>query len=115
MSELYMMATISDRNQTRRFLAFYREYGVNVTLLTYGEGTAASEVLDAFGLEAAEKANIAHDKVFSILDAEHRKLLEFCEDAGFESSSRENEYYYRAGIKDGVNLDRLVKQMKSTD
>ncbi len=66
-------------------------------------------------LEAAEKANIAHDKVFSILDAEHRKLLEFCEDAGFESSSRENEYYYRAGIKDGVNLDRLVKQMKSTD
>ena len=54
MSELYMMATISDRNQTRRFLAFYREYGVNVTLLTYGEGTAASEVLDAFGLEAAE-------------------------------------------------------------
>ena len=66
-------------------------------------------------LETAEKANIAHDKVFSILDAEHRKLLEFCEDAGFESSSRENEYYYRAGIKDGVNLDRLVKQMKSTD
>lgn len=66
-------------------------------------------------LEEAEKANIAHDKVFSILDTEHRKLLEFCEDAGFESSSRENEYYYRAGIKDGVNLDRLVKQMKSTD
>lgn len=66
-------------------------------------------------LETAEKANIAHDKVFSILDTEHRKLLEFCEDAGFESSSRENEYYYRAGIKDGVNLDRLVKQMKSTD
>lgn len=56
MSELYMMATISDRNQTRRFLAFYREYGVTVTLLTYGEGTAASEVLDAFGLEAAKKA-----------------------------------------------------------
>jgi len=51
-----MMATISDRNQTRRFLAFYKEYGVNVTLLTYGRGTAASEVLDSFGLEAAEKA-----------------------------------------------------------
>ena len=66
-------------------------------------------------LEEAEKASIAHDKVFSVLDAEHRKLLEFCEDAGFESSSRENEYYSRAGIKDGVNLDRLVKQMKSID
>lgn len=56
MSELYMMATISDRNQTRRFLTFYRECGVEVSLITYGKGTAASEVLDAFGLEAAEKA-----------------------------------------------------------
>lgn len=56
MSELYMMATISDRNQTRRFLAFYKEYGVTVTLLTLGRGTAASEVLDSFGLEATEKA-----------------------------------------------------------
>ncbi|MDO5349699.1 MAG: P-II family nitrogen regulator [Lachnospiraceae bacterium] len=56
MSELYMMATISDRNQTRRFLAFYKEYGVTVTLLTFGRGTAASEILDSFGLEAAEKA-----------------------------------------------------------
>lgn len=56
MSELYMMATISDRNQTRRFLAFYKEFGVTVTMLTYGRGTAASEILDSFGLEAAEKA-----------------------------------------------------------
>lgn len=56
MNELYMMATISDRNQVRRFLAFYKEYGVTVTFLTFGQGTAASEVLDAFGLEAAEKA-----------------------------------------------------------
>lgn len=56
MSKLYMMATISDRNQIRRFLAFYKEYGITVTLLTLGRGTAASEVLDYFGLEATEKA-----------------------------------------------------------
>ena len=56
MDELYMMATISDRNQARRFLAFYKEHGVTVTLITFGKGTAASEVLDSFGLEAAEKA-----------------------------------------------------------
>ena len=55
MSELYLMATISDRNQSRRFLAFYKEYGISVTFLTLGRGTAASEVLDAFGLEASEK------------------------------------------------------------
>ncbi|MEY8392723.1 hypothetical protein AALA98_15440 [Lachnospiraceae bacterium 45-W7] len=66
-------------------------------------------------LEEREKASIAHDKVFSVLDAEHRKLLEFCEDVDIESSARENKYYYKAGIKDGVNLDRLVKRMKSTD
>lgn len=58
MSTLYMMTTISDRNQTRRFLAFYREYGITVTLITFGQGTTSSEILDSFGLEAAEKAVI---------------------------------------------------------
>lgn len=58
MSALYMMATISDRNQTRRFLAFYREYEITVSLITFGRGTTSSEILDSFGLEAAEKAVI---------------------------------------------------------
>lgn len=56
MSELYLMTTVSDRNQIRRFQSFYKEYGVTVILVTLGRGTAASEVLDAFGLEASEKA-----------------------------------------------------------
>ena len=56
MSELYLMATISDRNQSRRFLAFYKEYGISVTFLTLGRGTAASEVLDElpWGPETAQ-------------------------------------------------------------
>ncbi|MCI8950362.1 MAG: P-II family nitrogen regulator [Lachnospiraceae bacterium] len=70
MNKLYMMTTISDRNQTRRFLAFYKEYGVTVTMITFGKGTAASEVLDSFGLEAAEKALI-----FSfVTDTEWKKI-----------------------------------------
>ncbi|MDO4292476.1 MAG: P-II family nitrogen regulator [Eubacteriales bacterium] len=56
MSSLYWMVTISDRNFHRRLLAFYKEHGVTVALLALGRGTAASEVLDAFGLEASEKA-----------------------------------------------------------
>lgn len=56
MSDLYLMATISDRNFGRRFLAFYKEHGVTVTLITLGRGTAADEILDSFGLEASEKA-----------------------------------------------------------
>lgn len=59
-----------------------------------------------------EKANTAHEKIFALLDAEHRDLLEFCEDVSVANASQENEYYYRAGVKDGVNLDRLVRQMK---
>ena len=56
MSEIYLMATISDRNQVRRFLALYKEYNVTMLLQAMGQGTAASEVLDTFGLEASEKA-----------------------------------------------------------
>lgn len=56
MSELYLMATISDRNQMRRFQALYKEYGVELLLVALGRGTAASEILDSFGLEASEKA-----------------------------------------------------------
>lgn len=56
MSMLYLMVTISDRNFSRRLLAFYKEYNLTVTLISLGRGTAADEVLDSFGLEASEKA-----------------------------------------------------------
>lgn len=56
MSEICLMTTICDRNQTRRFMALYKDYQVTSMLQTLGRGTAASEVLDSFGLEAAEKA-----------------------------------------------------------
>ena len=56
MSELYMMVTISDRNSIRRFLSFYKDFGISVVLTTMGRGTAASEIFSSFGLEAAEKA-----------------------------------------------------------
>lgn len=56
MSELYLMVTVSDRNQSRRFLSFYKDFGISVVLTTMGKGTAASEILSSFGLEAAEKA-----------------------------------------------------------
>ena len=40
MSSLYFMTIICDRNQTRRFLAFYKEHGVSVTFQALGRGTA---------------------------------------------------------------------------
>ena len=56
MSELNLMVTISDRNQIRRFLAFYKEYSVNIILVSMGRGTAEDDVLHSFGFEASEKA-----------------------------------------------------------
>lgn len=56
MGGLYMMTTIANRNMLPKFLGFYQEQGVNVNLVTLGRGTAASEIMDYFGLESAEKA-----------------------------------------------------------
>ena len=56
MSELYLMVTISDRNFHRRLLAFYKEYGVTVTMVTLGRGKATSDVLNFFGRVAEENA-----------------------------------------------------------
>ena len=53
---LYWMVSIIDRNQSRKFLSFYRNYGISVVLSTLGHGTAASNVLNYFSLEATQKA-----------------------------------------------------------
>ena len=60
----------------------------------------------------AEKADQAHDLLFEQLTPEQRELVELCEDAANSDVTRENEYYYRAGFRDGINLDRLIKEMK---
>ena len=60
MSELYMMVTITSRNLTRKFTNFYKENGVDISVTTVGRGTAASEILDYFGLEGAEKSVLFH-------------------------------------------------------
>lgn len=70
MSELNLMITISDRNQSRRFLELYKEYQVTVALISLGRGTAADDVLDSFGLEASEKAVI-----FSMVTFEEWKAI----------------------------------------
>lgn len=58
MSELYLMATITDRDKWKRFRSFYRSFSIEVTLSTVGRGTAASEMLNYFGLEESEKVVI---------------------------------------------------------
>lgn len=60
MSELSLMVTITDRKLTRKFDAFFKEQGLEVSFITLGTGTAASEILDYFGLEGSEKGVFFH-------------------------------------------------------
>lgn len=60
MSELYMLVTITDRNLTKRFTTYYKEQGMDISMITVGRGTAASEILDYFGLEGSEKSVFFH-------------------------------------------------------
>ena len=66
MSKLNLMTTIVDRNQVRKHLHLYEEEGLQIMLVTLGDGTASGDVLDYLGLEATEKAVI-----FSVLTDEN--------------------------------------------
>lgn len=55
MSRLYMMVTVTDRSRKKKFEELYKNNNHMVVFSTLGCGTANSEVLDYFGLEASEK------------------------------------------------------------
>ena len=51
MSEIYMMVTICNRKQMQKFVKFYKQNHVDTGNISLAMGTAASDVLDYFGLE----------------------------------------------------------------
>lgn len=57
---IYLMVTVTDRNFTKKFTSFYSEHGLNVSAITVGSGTAASEILDYLGLGGSEKSVLFH-------------------------------------------------------
>mgnify|MGYP000816845344 CR=1 FL=1 len=54
MSEIYMMVTICNRKQMQKFAKFYKQNHVDTGNISLAMGTAASDVLDYFGLEEDE-------------------------------------------------------------
>ena len=60
MSQLYFMVSIIERSLAKRFGEFYEQQGLAVSVTTMGSGTAASEILDYFGLDGSEKAVMFH-------------------------------------------------------
>lgn len=65
MGKLFLMTTIVDRKNGKKYADLYKECGLQVTFSTLGSGTATSDVLNYLGLEAAEKSVI-----FSIQEEE---------------------------------------------
>lgn len=57
---IHLMITVTDRNFTRKFTSFYSEHGLNVSHISVGTGTAASEILDYLGLGGSEKSVLFH-------------------------------------------------------
>lgn len=55
MSDIYMMVTICSRKNMSGFVSFYEENNVDIGNISLGHGTAASDILDYFGLEDDEK------------------------------------------------------------
>ena len=60
MGELCLLVTVTSRNLAGGFLRFYESKGLSSAFVTVGRGTAASEVLEFFGLESSEKSILFH-------------------------------------------------------
>lgn len=56
MNEIYMMGVITNRGMRDKFITFFKQNNIHVTLTVLGAGTANSAILDYLGMEATEKA-----------------------------------------------------------
>lgn len=55
MSDVYIMTTIIDRKNSKKYIDLYKKDKLVVMYITLGEGTARGDILDYLGLEASEK------------------------------------------------------------
>lgn len=78
MNQLFAMLSIINRRQIKRFQELYDEAGASLNIVTLGEGTAVSDVLDYFGLAASEKAVLCHmvtDQTWKTIKSQLQKKL----------------------------------------
>ena len=55
MSDVYIMTTIIDRKNSKKYIDLYKKDKLEIMYITLGEGTARGDILDYLGLEASEK------------------------------------------------------------
>ena len=77
--ELYYVIAITDRDRGESMSALYRGAGLHMILTTLGRGTATSEHLSVYGLDATEKVVISGvasgEEAAQLLKAAKRKLF----------------------------------------
>ncbi len=78
MENIVLNITIGQRSRSEAFLNFYKEQGLNLSLGTFGRGTASKETLDILGIGSSEKCIIfsfmTMDKSSLILDEIERRM-----------------------------------------
>ena len=70
MSDICLMTTIVDRNNSKKYFDFYKQEELHVMYVTMGQGTARGDILDYLGLEASEKM-----VAFHFLELENWKIV----------------------------------------
>ena len=78
MNQLFAMISIINRRQIKRFQELYDEAGASLNMVSLGQGTAVSDVLDYFGLAASEKAVLFHmvtDETWKTVKSQLQKKL----------------------------------------
>lgn len=55
MSKLYVMTTITNRHQKKKFEKFFKKNNLPLLISILAKGTATNQILDDFGLEESEK------------------------------------------------------------
>lgn len=77
--ELYYLITIADRSRAADLAAIYQAAGAGMVLTKLGRGTATSEQLERFGLDATGKAIVStvadHEQTNQIFKSAKRKLF----------------------------------------
>ncbi|MBE5927548.1 MAG: P-II family nitrogen regulator [Lachnospiraceae bacterium] len=70
MGNLYLMTTIVNRKDAKKYIEIFNENNLHVMYLTLGLGTASNEVLDYMGLDSQEKA-----VAFSVIEESTWKII----------------------------------------
>ncbi len=76
--KLKVLVTIVDRSKTLLYLDLLEQYEVNVQMVSYGRGTANSQMMDLLGLVESDKSVIIswirEDKIKETLEALNEKF-----------------------------------------